>query len=123
MGNVAAVLGPLGCELSAIDIDALRMPAKGDAHDWLADRPEASLHDLLALPKAQPRPLNQTRLRADPGPSWPSLDDAARYGLLASCSPPRLSHTGGDAAAVLVQLLTAFGIYVGRKLLCAGRGR
>ena len=50
MTQVAAILETLGCKLWAIDIDALGLPAKGDASDWLADRPEAALGDLLALP-------------------------------------------------------------------------
>lgn len=65
MGNVAAILEPLGCKLSAVDIASLGLPAKGDAFDWLADRTEASPIDLLALPRVR-RTSGSKRCGRDP---------------------------------------------------------
>lgn len=68
MGDVAAILEPLGCKLSAINIDSLNLPAKGDAFDWLKVRAEASLSDLLALPRVYPQAvtLNTTDACSEP---------------------------------------------------------
>jgi hypothetical protein len=68
MGDVAAILEPLGCELSAINVDALALPAKGDAFDWLADRAQATLSDLLALPRLDIRPPDERAPTGESGP-------------------------------------------------------
>lgn len=47
---VAAVLAPLGCKLRLVDVQALGLPAKGDAADWLDMHPEATSADVMALP-------------------------------------------------------------------------
>lgn len=43
-------LKPLGCEIRQINIDALNFPEKGDAIDWLAANPDATVEDILKLP-------------------------------------------------------------------------
>lgn len=73
MGDVAAILETLGCKLSAMDIDALSLPAKGDAFDWLADRPESTLGDLLALPRVQARQAAPDATAADCEPAMVRL--------------------------------------------------
>ena len=66
MGDVAALLIPLDCKLSAVNVDAMGLPAKGDAADWLASRPETSLHDLDALPKQEPSTTAEDAAAAEP---------------------------------------------------------
>jgi putative DNA primase/helicase len=55
MGDVAAILQKLGCKLSAVDVEALRLPAKGDAWDWAHAHPDATLADLNALSRVVAR--------------------------------------------------------------------
>lgn len=53
-GDVAAALVALGCDVAAIDVDRLQLPAKADAWDWAETRPNASVADLEALPLLRP---------------------------------------------------------------------
>ncbi len=64
-GNVAAILATLDCKLSAIDVDALGLPIKGDAADWAETHQNATLSDLEALPRCRPTPAALRSLRAD----------------------------------------------------------
>ena len=65
MGDVAAILGPLACTLSAVDIDKLELQPKGDAFDWLAGRRDATLSDLEALTRLSPHPVAPDATGAD----------------------------------------------------------
>lgn len=49
--TVTAALLALGCTVARLDVEALGLPAKGDAVDWLAAHPGATLADVLALPR------------------------------------------------------------------------
>jgi putative DNA primase/helicase len=65
-GNVAAILARLDCKLSAIDVDALGLPIKGDAADWAETHQNATLSDLEALPRrSRPTPAALRALNAD----------------------------------------------------------
>lgn len=48
--DVAGILTPLGCSIFRLDVDALDLPEKGDAADWMAAHPKAKAADVLALP-------------------------------------------------------------------------
>jgi hypothetical protein len=52
--EVAAILRALDCTLELIDVEALGLPSKGDAVDWLEMRPDATSADVLALPRLTP---------------------------------------------------------------------
>lgn len=47
---VIAELQQIGCELWQINVDALNLPPKGDAVDWLSMNPEATEKEITALP-------------------------------------------------------------------------
>jgi len=51
MGEVAAMLEALGCNLSAVALDALNLPPKGDAADWAETHQNATYAGLDALPR------------------------------------------------------------------------
>jgi putative DNA primase/helicase len=52
--HVTAALHALDCTLELIDVEALGLPSKGDAVDWLEMRPDATSADVLALPRLTP---------------------------------------------------------------------
>lgn len=47
---VAAKLCAVGCAVDVVEVEALDVPDKGDAVDWLADHPDATAADVLKLP-------------------------------------------------------------------------
>lgn len=49
MKTVANKLQALDCKIKLIDIDALQLPEKGDAVDWLAIHPNATVDDIFRL--------------------------------------------------------------------------
>ena len=53
--DVAAILRGLGCTIELVDVEALGLPDKGDAVDWLALHPDATAADVLALPRLAAR--------------------------------------------------------------------
>ncbi|MBY0437377.1 MAG: hypothetical protein K2W80_04225, partial [Burkholderiales bacterium] len=53
MARVAAKLVAIDCNVLIVDVDALALPAKGDAVDWLAAHAEASAADVAGLPKIE----------------------------------------------------------------------
>ncbi|WP_288126685.1 DUF3987 domain-containing protein [Thiomonas sp.] len=59
---VADKLRALGCNVSTIDVQALGLPPKGDAVEWLEERPDATADDVLALPVVQAE---------EPADAWP----------------------------------------------------
>lgn len=48
---VAAKLLALGCAVEVVDVEALALPDKGDAVNWLVLHPDAVAADVLALPR------------------------------------------------------------------------
>ena len=64
-GNVAVILLDLGCQLSAVDVDPLGLPPKGDAWDWQQARQDATLSDLDTLPRITPSVRSIDAPRAD----------------------------------------------------------
>ena len=52
---VTSQLLALGCTVERIDVQALALPAKGDAVDWLARHPDATAADALALARLAAR--------------------------------------------------------------------
>lgn len=48
--DACARLRALGCLVRVVDVGALGLPLKGDAVDWLAERPSATAEDVLGLP-------------------------------------------------------------------------
>ncbi len=48
--QVAAILRAQSCTVDVIDVAALNLPDKGDVVDWLAEHPNATAADVLALP-------------------------------------------------------------------------
>lgn len=75
--DVTAKLRAQGCTVERIDVEALGLPDKGDCVDWLRAHPDATLDDILALPRVaspvesvptSPEPL------PDPLPGVPTFD-------------------------------------------------
>ncbi len=80
---VTAALHAQGCIVELIDVEALGLPMKGDAVDWLALYPDATAADVLALPKLIPAaPGNTTTAVA-----WVSAPEPLRRAL-----PPALDY-------------------------------
>jgi len=53
--RVAERLRAMGCTVEVVDVDPLHLPAGGDVADWLADHPDATAADVLALPRVAAR--------------------------------------------------------------------
>jgi hypothetical protein len=71
-GEVATILLALGCTVSAIDVEKLGLPPKGDAVEWLADHRNASLTDLEGLPRIRAQTAAQNAPAGVSEPSaWP----------------------------------------------------
>lgn len=77
--EVTVKLLALGCTVERIDVEALDLPDKGDAVDWLAQHLDATTADVLALPRlaaredaepSAPKPL------PSPLPTVPAFDAA-----------------------------------------------
>lgn len=77
---VTAAARALGCTVERLDVEALDLPAKGDAVDWLAAHPNATLADVLALPRLRAcepdtRPcMHAPEPLPDPLPPVPAFD-------------------------------------------------
>ena len=52
-----AILSSMGCSISVVDVDALRLPEGGDCVDWLAAHPEADSATIDALPLSASSPV------------------------------------------------------------------
>ena len=114
-GNVAAILIELGCMLSAVDVDKLVLPPKGDAWDWVHSLENASLDDLNRVPRVDALMPPARSPGADlRGSEWPVLDEAALHGIAGEIVRAVEPHTEADPAAILMQVLCAFGVYTGR---------
>ncbi len=69
---VKCALEGIGCTVRLIDVQALNLPPKGDAVDWLEAHPGATAADILALPTVTPR--------EEPRDDEPELPDHFQYG-------------------------------------------
>lgn len=77
-------------------------PTEADAPPWVSpDGPDL------------PPPGGAGTTDVGPRSTWPGLDDAAYHGLAGEIVETILPHTEADPAAMLVQLLAAFGAWVG----------
>lgn len=83
VGEVAAILCTLGCTVGRIDVEALNLPDKGDAVDWLTMHPDATTADVLALPRLAPTTPGNTATAA----AWASAPEPLRRAL-----PPALDY-------------------------------
>jgi hypothetical protein len=54
MRDVTAKLHAIGCIVELVNVQALNLPEKGDCMDWLAQHPDATAADVLALPRVAP---------------------------------------------------------------------
>ncbi|EQD80890.1 phage related protein, partial [mine drainage metagenome] len=79
--TVAAKLRALGCTVAVIDAAALGLEPKGDCVDWLAQHPNATSSDVLALPILAPAEARDAR--GEPEPLRRPLPDAVSYPLVA----------------------------------------
>ena len=99
--------------MRVIDVEKLGLPEKGDAVDWLAANPAATAAEIAALPCVEAR----QRARPDNGAEeWPrEMDPCAYYGVAGQMVRAIEPHTEADSTALLVQVLVAFGVLVGRS--------
>ncbi|MFZ3192243.1 MAG: hypothetical protein WA154_03415 [Moraxellaceae bacterium] len=80
---VTSILSALGCELWAVDVALLDLPAKGDVIDWQQQRTASGLTttaaDVQALPVVDinPKPIEFDGIKTEPTPEIQGLDSAA----------------------------------------------
>ena len=130
---VADALLALGCTVRVIDVEKLGLPEKGDAMDWCKANPAATAADIAALPCVEARRCATAGAKAPAGgepisdtgaaqggfcgsEEWPgSMDPFAYYGIAGEMVKAIDPHTEADSAALLAQILVAFGMLVGRS--------
>lgn len=113
--RVAAKLRLLGCNVEVLDVAALGLPEKGDCVNWLIAHPGARAADLAALPRTRTAGTTGTLATPAKSQAWPEkLDDAAYCGLAGEIVKAIEPGTESDPAAILLQVLVAFGALVGR---------
>ena len=108
--RVAEKLRALNCQGEVLDVSSLGLQKHGDAVDWLRAHPDATAADIEALAVlkalvALPKPK---------APEMSTLNEAALHGLPGEIVRTIEPHTESDPAALLIQLLVAFGSLVGR---------
>ena len=64
--HVTAALHAQGCTVELIEVEALGLPMRGDAVDWLAMHPDATAADLLALSRLAPTTPSKTTTAGAP---------------------------------------------------------
>jgi len=107
---VAAKLRALGCDVDVIDAAALGLPEKGDVADWLALHPNATVAEVLALPKL----AKVAHVEAEePEPLRRPLPAAAAYPVEA------LGPILAPAAHALLRMVQAPDAVIGASLLAA----
>jgi len=115
--EVAAILHALGCPVERIDVEALHLPDKGDAVDWLAHHPEATAADVLALPRLAPSEEPETAgpaaFACAPEPLRRPLPPALEYPMDA------LGSLLGDAARRIHAVVQAPAGLCGQSVLAA----
>lgn len=104
----------VGIAASVQIIELPDMPPKGDVSDYLDARntPEA-LRDLISAAPAESR-KSGSNISYGRRKTHPILDDKALYGLAGEFVATIFPHTEADKAALLVQMLVAFGNIIGR---------
>ncbi|MCC7081806.1 MAG: DUF3987 domain-containing protein [Burkholderiales bacterium] len=116
--RVAAKLRALGCAIERIDVRALGLPVGGDVVDWLRANPGATAANLTTVPRVREKTESRQEAPAayrQERNEWPEpLNDAAFYGLVGEIVREIEPQTEADPAALLVQVLVAFGALVGR---------
>ena len=116
MAEVAAKLHAIGCTVERIDVDTLALPPKGDCVDWLAQHPDATAADVLALPRiaaAEPVMPGSSTFASAPEPLRRPLPPAPDYPLDA------LGPLLGDAARRIHCVVQAPAAICGQSLLAA----
>jgi Protein of unknown function (DUF3987) len=131
--RIAKVLRQLGCNVTTVDVDALGLGEKEDASDWLARHPDAGANDVLALPTKSPDPAakvpdsplpngqvtpeEETPLEKQTPPTAKTfrLEEEAFHGPAGIIVKRILPQTEADEAALLLNLLSAFGNIAGRS--------
>lgn len=104
----------IGIAASVKIVELPHMPPKGDVSDYLdaGNTPEA-LRDLINAAPSESRKsgISTSYVRRK---THPILDDKALYGLAGEFVATIFPHTEADKAALLVQMLVAFGNIIGR---------
>jgi hypothetical protein len=103
----------LGCDVRVVDREALGLPVKGDAVDWLTLHPGASPEDVLGLPWKPTPPMSCTSSdaardnAATSASSVPETDDQAivRLGTLNPLEYERVRETEAARLGVRVTVL------------------
>ncbi len=116
MTEVAAKLHAIGCTVERIDVGALALPPKGDCVDWLAQHPDATAADVLALPRiaaAEPVMPGPSTFASAPEPLRRPLPPAPDYPLDA------LGPLLGDAARRIHDVVQAPAAICGQSILAA----
>jgi len=112
--RVAAKLRALGCKVETLDAAALALVKGGDCVDWLKAHSGATASELATLPRARTVSAAATPRIAEAAQAWPEkLDEAAYCGLAGEIVRAIEPQTESDPAAILLQVLVAFGALVG----------
>jgi len=116
-GDVTSKLHGLDCSVEVIDVEALGLPDKGDAVDWLALHPDATAADVLALPRLAARvliePSAPSTFASAPEPLRRPLSPALEYPLDA------LGSLLGEAAKRIHAVVQAPAGLCGQSILAA----
>ena len=113
--RVAAKLCLLGCNVETLEVAALGLAEGGDCVDWLKAHLGATAADLALLPRVRAASATSTPTAAGTARAWPEkLDEAAYCGLAGEIVRAIEPETEADPAAILLQVLVAFGVHVGR---------
>ena len=94
-GAVKTALTAIGCGVEVLDVDRLGLLPKGDAADWLAERPTATAEAVSALPRCPSGAKAAGGLRGDPEPLDSVLLEGEEYPTAA------LGKVLGDAAKAI----------------------
>lgn len=119
-GEVAAILCTLGCTVDRIDVEALNLPDKGDAVEWLASHPDSTAAAVLTLPQSKidgnrsaDAALTPAVFASAPEPLRRPLPPALEYPLDA------LGSLLGDAAKAIHAVVQAPAGLCGQSILAA----
>lgn len=107
---VAGHLHALGCRVERVDVAGLNLPEGGDVVDWLAQHPNASAADVLALPRAA---MQSREYRAAPEPLRRPVPPPEPYPL------QELGPTLAPAAEALRRVIQAPDAVCGASVLAA----
>jgi hypothetical protein len=121
-GEVTVILHALGCRVELIDVGPLGLPAKGDAVDWLTQRPDATARDVLALPILKVEQSRSTAALQTSGPVvFPSAPEPLRRPLPPAQEYPidALGSVLGDAVKRMHAVVQAPAALCGQSVLAA----